>query len=47
MFRCPDCGNDMRKRFLVTRLGDVDGWACHDCDAFYEAKAVKRAILTV
>jgi hypothetical protein len=37
----------MQRRSVVTRLGDIDGWACFDCDAFYDTKSVKRAILTV
>lgn len=47
MFRCPDCGKDMQKQSLVTRLGDIEGWRCFDCDLFYDTKAVKQAILTV
>ena len=45
MFRCPDCGNNMVERIVITRLGDIDGWNCVSCDSFYSKKEIKRAVL--
>ena len=45
MFRCPDCGNNMVKRVVTTRLGDIDGWNCVSCGSFYEKREIKKAIL--
>jgi predicted RNA-binding Zn-ribbon protein involved in translation (DUF1610 family) len=47
MLHCPDCGYEMFQRTIVTRLGNVDGWSCVSCRAFYRIKELKRAILTV
>jgi hypothetical protein len=47
MFRYPDCGNDMKKRRVVTRLGDFDGWGCIACDSFYRKNEIVKAIFTV
>jgi hypothetical protein len=46
MFRCPDCGGDMTERTVITRLGDIDGWNCVSCDAFYSKKEMKNLVLT-
>ena len=45
MFRCPDCGNDMVERTVITRLGDIDCWNCVSRDSFYSKKEIKRAVL--
>jgi hypothetical protein len=45
MFRCPDCGNNMKERTVITRLGDIDGWNCVSCDLFYNRKEIKKAVL--
>jgi len=45
--RCPDCGNELVKRIVVTRLGDIEGWNCVSCDAFFERKALYKRIYTV
>jgi hypothetical protein len=37
----------MFRRTVVTRLGDLDGWSCVSCKAFYKIKDLKKAILTV
>jgi hypothetical protein len=37
----------MFRRTTVTRLGDVNGWSCISCKAFYKIKELKKAILTV
>jgi hypothetical protein len=37
----------MFERTIETRLGDVDGWSCIFCKAFYRIKELKKAILTV
>jgi hypothetical protein len=42
MFRCPDCGSDMKKRTIVTRLGDYDGWNCIACNSFYKKQGHKE-----
>jgi ribosomal protein L37AE/L43A len=34
--RCPDCGNELVKRIVITRIGDVEGWNCVSCNAFFE-----------
>ncbi len=47
MLHCPDCGCEMARRKVVTTLGDVDGWGCTSCKAFYKIKDLKKAILTV
>jgi ribosomal protein L37AE/L43A len=45
--RCPDCGNELVKRIVVTRLGDIEGWYCVSCDAFFERKEIYKKIFTV
>jgi predicted RNA-binding Zn-ribbon protein involved in translation (DUF1610 family) len=45
MYRCPDCGDSMITRVVVTRLGDIDGWNCKSCDSFYDRREIKKAIL--
>jgi|GEM_PF-3302059 hypothetical protein len=47
MFSCPNCGNDMRKKSLVTWLSDMEGGGSPDCDAVNDTRAVKGAILTI
>jgi hypothetical protein len=46
MFLCPDCGNNMKMRTVVTRLEDYDGWNCIACDSFYRIKDIKNARFT-
>jgi transposase-like protein len=45
--RCPDCGSDLVKRIVVTRIGDIAGWNCVSCDAFFERKELYKRIFTV
>jgi hypothetical protein len=45
--RCPDCGVELVRRIVVTRLGDIEGWNCMSCDAFFERKALYKRIFTV
>jgi hypothetical protein len=45
--RCPDCGNELVKRIVVARLGDVEGWNCVSCDAFFDRKELYKRIYTV
>ena len=47
MLHCPDCTCEMSRRTVATRLGDIDGWGCDSCKAFYKIKELKKAILTV
>jgi uncharacterized Zn finger protein (UPF0148 family) len=47
VLHCPECGCELFQRTVVTRLGDVDGWSCVSCKAFYKIKDLKKAILTV
>jgi len=47
VLHCPHCGCEMFQRFVVTKLGDIDGWSCVSCKAFYKIKELKKAILTV
>jgi hypothetical protein len=47
VLHCPDCGCELFQRIVVTRLGEVDGWSCYSCKAFYKIKDLKKAILTV
>ena len=47
VLHCPDCGCELFQRTIVTRLGDIDGWSCVSCKAFYRIKELKKAILTV
>jgi hypothetical protein len=37
----------MKKRTVITRLGDVDGWNCITCDSFYKNNEIEKAIFTV
>jgi hypothetical protein len=46
MFRCPYCGGDMTERIVITRLGDINGWNCVSCDAFYSKREMKKLVLT-
>lgn len=47
MLHCPDCGCEITRHTIESRLGDVDGWSCVSCKAFYKIKGLKKAILTV
>ncbi len=47
VLHCPDCECEMFQRTIVTRLGDIDGWSCVSCRAFYKIKVLNKAILTV
>ena len=46
-FRCPECANDLRKKVMVTRLGDIDIWFCDDCNVYYEKKELFKMVYTV
>jgi hypothetical protein len=37
----------MKKRTVITRLGDIDGWNCIMCDSFYKKNGIAKAIFTV
>ncbi|MEW6605554.1 MAG: hypothetical protein AB1351_12825 [Thermoproteota archaeon] len=45
--RCPDCGGELVKRVIVTRLGDIEGWQCESCKAFFERKELYKRIYMV
>lgn len=47
MLHCPQCRCEMTQRTVESRLGDVKGWSCVSCKAFYKIKELKKAILTV
>jgi hypothetical protein len=32
------------KWIVVTRLGDIEGWNCVSCDAFFERKELYKTI---
>ena len=45
--RCPDCGNELVKRIIVPRLGDIGGLNYVSCDAFFERKELYKRIYAV